>query len=577
VKQPVGGLRFVAPFEGLFKDRPVHMYTHGDIGEASLWFPCVEQWHQRCSWTLAYTVDATFVAVSSGELREQSRLPDGRKMFQYLLETRTPASHIGLAVGSFEVYPDPVVDGVTHFCLPGLMAQLQYSVLGYPHALKVYEEVLRFEFPYKSHNLVFVDEGYSPLGSFASMSLMSQNILHSARIIDQTVPTRETIARCLAQQFFLHYVTFRSKEDIWLILGLAEFLVGEFIRKTLGENELRFFVHNLMIKVCEQDKNQPPLRTDSFCHVREHFSDFMRTKSCVVMRMLQGRIGHASMLEVLNQLCVLSSGLDNLPPAIKVAVSNALGSDSYLEPALVSTAQLFALVGSVCNQDLGSFRTNWIERNGAATFNVSYQYSESRNMLEINIMQPDENSFFQGDLRVGVQETDSHYDHIIKIDQTHISCELPVHSKNKLTKRKKTRLEIGEEVDVDLSFVTTKSPVMWVRIDQDSQWLRTIRMDQPQWAWSYQLRYERHVGAQYEAAERLSTHHDKDSREVLVQMATKDCCFFRVRIRALQSLAECPGGEDALLAFFRETFFVRLGASAIVRSNNFSDISEYHV
>lgn len=47
-----------------------------------------------------------------------------KKTFYYKLNVPTLAHGISMAVGPFEVLPDPKIGYVTHFCLPGKMKQL---------------------------------------------------------------------------------------------------------------------------------------------------------------------------------------------------------------------------------------------------------------------------------------------------------------------------------------------------------------------------------------------------------------------------------------------------------------------
>ena len=46
----------------------------------------------------------------------------------------------------------------------------------------------------------------------------------------------------------------------------------------------------------------------------------------------------------------------------------------------------------------------------------------------------------------------------------------------------------------------TDSPVLWIRIDPDMTWLRTVTLQQPDYMWQYQLRYERDVVSQMEVS-----------------------------------------------------------------------------
>ena len=62
-------------------------------------------------------------------------------MFTYRLANPTGAHGIGFAIGPFEVYPDPLVRGTTHFCLPGLMNNLKNTVDVFPVAAQVRERV----------------------------------------------------------------------------------------------------------------------------------------------------------------------------------------------------------------------------------------------------------------------------------------------------------------------------------------------------------------------------------------------------------------------------------------------------
>lgn len=62
----------------------------------------------------------------------------------------------------------------------------------------------------------------------------------------------------------------------------------------------------------------------------------------------------------------------------------------------------------------------------------------------------------------------------------------------------------GEEVDMDLSAMDLDSPVLWLRLDPDMLLLRQGHVDQQDFHWRYQLRYERDITAQLLAIKELS-------------------------------------------------------------------------
>ena len=98
-----------------------------------------------------------------------------------------------------------------------------------------------------------------------------------------------------------------------------------------------------------------------------------------------------------------------------------------------------------------------------------------------------------------VQELDGSFSHTVQVEDTVSHHEIPCHSKSRRNKKKKIPLITGEEVDMELSATfDTDSPVLWVRVDSDMTWARRVSIEQPDYMWQYQLRYERNVTSQIE-------------------------------------------------------------------------------
>ena len=71
-----------------------------------------------------------------------------RKTFHYVVNTPTPAPNIALAVGPFEVYVDPNMHEVTHFCLPHLLPLLKATARWLHEAFEFFEMTLANRFPH---------------------------------------------------------------------------------------------------------------------------------------------------------------------------------------------------------------------------------------------------------------------------------------------------------------------------------------------------------------------------------------------------------------------------------------------
>jgi len=89
-----------------------------------MWFPCLDD-HERCTFDFEITAPLDSIVVCSGDMIDQIKTADRtRKIVSYRLVEPTEARSIMLAVGPFEVHPDPTIPFVTHFCLPGRMRAL---------------------------------------------------------------------------------------------------------------------------------------------------------------------------------------------------------------------------------------------------------------------------------------------------------------------------------------------------------------------------------------------------------------------------------------------------------------------
>ena len=199
LERPKGGIKFVvADIDGTMLERGAHLFTCKQDNSSRLWFPCIDSYSEVCTWKLEYTVDMYLTAVSCGDLIETIYTTDLRKKtYHYYLSTPTASPNIGLAVGPFEVYVDPHMHEVTHFCLPHLLPLLKQSVALVHEAFEFYEELLSSRYPYSCYKEVFVDQAYNDSVVYATMSIFNTNLLHSKKIIDQVRQSCESIITCI--------------------------------------------------------------------------------------------------------------------------------------------------------------------------------------------------------------------------------------------------------------------------------------------------------------------------------------------------------------------------------------------
>ncbi|CAH2011710.1 unnamed protein product [Acanthoscelides obtectus] len=605
LEQPQGGIHFVVPpKEGTYAERGVHMFTYGHQNSSRLWFPCVDSYAEPCTWKLEFTVDEDMTAVSNGDLMEVVYTPDmRRKTYHYFLNIPTCAPNISLAVGPFEIFVDPYMHEVTHFCLPNLLPLLKVTTRYMHEAFEFYEETLSNRYPYSCYKQVFVDEAYEDYQSYATMSILSVNLLHSAVIIDQVYISRKAQALAIAEQFFGCFISMQNWSDLWLNKGISQYLCGLYTKKMFGNNEYREMIQCLLSDVVKYeeefggiilDPSQPPAplpvggnipQTTTKSEEKFYFSirnihtmspryiETLQKKAFLVMRMLEHRIGQELLLQVFNKQLSLATN----------AAQQKIGSGLWGN-MLISTDVFTKAIFTVTGKDMAVFIDQWVRTGGHAKFHLASVFNRKRNTIEVEIRQDCTNQLgirkYVGPLLVQLQELDGTFKHNLQIENTVVKADITCHSKSRRNKKKKIPLCTGEEVDMDLSAMDD-SPVLWIRLDPEMTLLRSVVIEQPDYQWQYQLRHERDVTAQVDAIEALERFPTPATRLALTDTIENEQCYHKVRCRAAHCLTKVANamvtnwaGPPAMLAIFRK-FFGSFAAPHIIRQNSFQNFQHY--
>lgn len=477
MENPEGGLHFVI----VESDDPLissasHMYSYGHENSSRLWFPCIDSYNEPCTWKLEFTVDEDMTAVSCGELTEVVMTPDmRRKTYHYILNTPVCAPNIALAVGAFEIYVDPHMHEVTHFCLPQLMPLLKNTVRYMHEAFEFYEETLSTRYPFSCYKQVFVDETSLDFRAYATMTILSTNLLHSIAIIDQTYHTRQVLSTAIAEQFFGCFITMQNWSDTWLARGIAQYLCGLYSKKCFGNNEYREWIQSELAEVVKYEEqyggivldcSQPPAplpvsssqptinakhtETTHYFPIKNlqtmspKYIEAMRKKAHILIRMLEHRIGQELLLQVYNKQLALATN------AATTKISSGLWHH-----LLISTNVFTKAIFTVTGKDMSVFMDQWVRTGGHAKFLLTSVFNRKRNTIELEIRQDCVNQRgvrkYVGPLLIQLQELDGTFKHTLQIENTVVKADITCHSKSRRNKKKKIPLCTGEEVDMDLS------------------------------------------------------------------------------------------------------------------------------
>jgi len=608
LEDPLGGVHFVVPEgEGSLAERSAHLFTYGHENCARLWFPCIDTNSEPCTWKLEFTVDESMTAVSCGELVETVFTPDlKRKTFHYHVNTPTSAPNIALAVGPFQVYVDPNMHEVTHFCLPHLLPVLKSTVRQLFEVFEYFETILATQFPFTCYKQVFVDQLFQPACHYSTLTIFNTNILHSSAVIDQQYETRKMMTLALAAQFFGCFISTEKWSDRWIKKGIPLYLMGLWVKKTFGNNEYRDMIHQHMDELVKYEEKyggiildssqkpsaiismrgeaarNPEIENNPFCFPVDNlqtcsprYLEVMEVKAHLVVRMLEHRLGQAQLLQVLNKLLSLANNA-RLVKADPKAWSNMIWNTNTF------TKSIFTVTG----KDMLVFMDQWVRMGGHAKFHMTFVFNRKRNTVELVINQDAANQNqrgvrkYVGPVKVALQELDGQFPHTFQVEHVHSKHDITCHSKSRRNKKKKIPLVNNEEVDMDLSAMDD-SPVLWIRLDPDFTLIRSVDIEQPDFQWQYQLRHERDVTAQTEAVAALERFPTAATRAALTHTIENEQCFYKVKYRATHcltkvanSMAASWDGPPAMLVIFKR-MFGSFAANNIIKQNDFSNLQHY--
>lgn len=162
-----------------------------------------------------------------------------------LIQVPTAAANIGFAIGRFQSHADLDMPEIVSYSPPGLLPLVRHTCdVNLPRAMGFYEEVLSCRFPYGTYRQVFVDAAPDELTTYASMALISVNCLYHKRVLDLVLPTRQTLAFGLAQQFFGCFVgPTEAVNGQWVPRALARYVNGMYVERFFGTSEQLFQLH----------------------------------------------------------------------------------------------------------------------------------------------------------------------------------------------------------------------------------------------------------------------------------------------------------------------------------------------
>ena len=422
-------------------------------------------------------------------------------------------------------------------------------------------------FPFPSYYIIFVKDLPEKFISLANLTLLSADLLCESTDIDQTYETRRILCKALAEQYFNLRIDLKSQHDAWIIKGIVNYLSELQLRTFHGNNDYRLGIKKDIERLVALENTEnlyvPPLSNLS-AYLQEHegklnpidrtnLEEILELKSRLIFVLLERKIEKTFLQKLLS--LIYAETLINRH------------RDGF-------SCQLFLkLIKRLTGKDLKSFTDQWIFNSGCPMFSLNFFHNRKRSMIEFEIssLKRFGSVKFSGNLTVRIVEGEMIvHEHVVHIDESTSKFDVPFHSKAKRPRKKKITPEKTTAIlnefdsqdedgnfDEDSSKKTSSpsglkpieedeslnetlvSPISWIRIDPEMEWIAQFSLIQPDIMWIEALENDRDVVAQWEAVKALpQVSSTSESACFALERFINDWkAFWAVRIEAVNSMA----------------------------------------
>ena len=603
-KEPRDGVHFVGV--DTLDNRFTHVYTRHSIqpGTASCIFPCVDDHGARCDWKISIKFPRTLgdalhqalatqkdaavngnvaksmnlaeedklremTAVCSGFLMEDTIDPDDdhKRIMVFEPEKKVSVQKLGFAVGPFEhidlssenrTEEDEVKLGINAlkvhaYCLPN-RADWVRTTAG---PLTMAADFLTYTFakyPFGNFKVCFLEDMVEDTIALHSMAFASNRLLFPEDVIDTEIEVTRQLTFTLTYQWIGVNMIPNTRNDLWLVLGIAHYMTDLFMKKLCGNNEHRFRMKTMSDKLVQLDVNRPSIfDLGPSLHLGEFEMDFMALKVPVVFFILDKRMAKAS-------------GGHGLTRILQKFLTKAQ-IESSDKSTILDTEKFRAVCEKGSRYRLEAFWNQWVYGSGCPRFDVKAKFNKKRLCVELTLNQIqyqvakkqslDKDDFlrvvkerraqvevgevqplFTGPMTVRIHEADgTPYEHILEIreDATRSTkFEIPYNTKYKRlkrTRRMKEKHSVGASMEVpenaDDALLYCLGDVLqgpddqrewelidwdpeterkmdqesyeWIRVDADFEWACDMKRTLEPYMYVSQLQQDRDVVAQQDA------------------------------------------------------------------------------
>lgn len=506
--KPRTGLTFIKPATEDPK-RPEQIWTFGQPAYARYWFPCHDSPNDRATTEIIVTVPSRFITIANGNLLSVTDHGE-TKTHHWRHDVPHAAYLVSLVVSDFAVVEDQYKGKpVNYYVRKDRKDDAPLYMGKTPAMMQFFSDYTGVDYPYDKYAQTVV-EIYTGAMEHTTCTTHSFSLLPDQKagldIVNDLVPV---VAHELAHQWFGDLVTCRDWSNGWLNEGFATYFEHLWNEHDQGQDEAKYTFLQVMQGYLAEDAiyRRPIVYYVYHEQGFELFDRHLYNKGAWVLHMLRHQLGDAAFRR---------------------------GLKTYLErfrTREVVTSDLERTLEEVTGRSLARFFQQWVYSGGHPDLNVSFAWDSEHRQAKVKIKQ--------------TQQTNE----LTPCFESPLTIAFTVPTSDEETPERATEIisrqvMLGEDGQVEQTFFfpLEREPLL-VRIDPDSQLLKTLTFDRSTTMLCYQLAHDADVLGRIEAAEALGDRKEQKSFDALVTALQQDT-FWGVRVTAASALAK-HGHEQA--------------------------------
>jgi aminopeptidase N len=292
VENPQRGMYFIHPDEH-YPDKPTQVWTQGEDEDSRFWFPCFDYPGQLATSAIRVQVPKDFMAISNGELVEQTAFGEDR-VYQWMQKEIHPTYLMTLVVGRFSEIADSWNGKpVTYYVEKGLEESAKLSMGKTPRMIEFFSEKFGYPYPFPKYAQVCVaDFIFGGMENTSTTLLMDRCLLDKRASLDN-FNTESLVAHELAHQWFGDLVVIKHWSHAWIKEGMASYCEVLWTEHEYDKDEAAYYLLGEARSYLSEDSDRyrRPIVTNIYREAIELYDRHLYEKGACVYHMIRAELG----------------------------------------------------------------------------------------------------------------------------------------------------------------------------------------------------------------------------------------------------------------------------------------------